>query len=62
LAVSTYNGDLNLDGAVDDNGATTGDTYTEGDLNGDGKINDTDATIFSTVHNNGLAISGLPQL
>jgi len=69
----TYNGDLNLDGAVDgsaatifstfyDNGATSGNTYAYGDLNGDGKIDGNDATIFSTVYGNGLAGSGLAQL
>ena len=54
----TYNGDLNLDGAVDgnaatifssfyDGGASTQADYAFGDLNGDNKVDGNDATILS---------------
>lgn len=73
----TYNGDLNLDGMVDDestqilshfydDGATSGNLYAYGDLNGDGLINGTDAGILARVSGpaggNGQPGSGLDPL
>jgi hypothetical protein len=70
----TYNGDLNLDGMVDNNAATIFEAYFTpgqsvpatdyafGDLNGDGVVNANDATIFYAVFGNGTPGSGLPRL
>ena len=57
IVKSTYAGDVNLDGKVDDTdatvfgieydgGATSGHVWMEGDLNYDGVIDDADATVF----------------
>jgi hypothetical protein len=69
----TYNGDMNLDGVVNnqdvaiiagfyDNGATTNNYWAFGDLNGDGKVDNTDVTILAGFYGNGTASSGLQQL
>jgi hypothetical protein len=72
LVKYTYNGDLNLEGAVNGDASTVFSSYYPiasgandfafGDLNGDGKVDGNDSTIFSSVYGNGLSGSGLPLL
>lgn len=65
LVKYTFNGDLTLDGAADDNadtvlngfydaGASPNNPYALGDLNGDGKVDDSDVTIFNGLYGQGV--------
>jgi methionine-rich copper-binding protein CopC/uncharacterized membrane protein len=74
----TYNGDLNLSGAVDDNAVTIlGNFYADGksltsqgfkndyaygDLNGDGFVDDNDVTILGNFYGAGTVGNALPPL